>query len=36
MKSHTDYLWFDTEGRRDLINITRPRDRSSVNPPTRR
>ena len=22
MKSHTDYLWFDTKTRRDLINIT--------------
>ena len=22
MKSHTDYLWFDTKSRRDLINIT--------------
>ena len=22
MNSHTDYLWFDTKGRRDLINIT--------------
>jgi secondary thiamine-phosphate synthase enzyme len=22
MKSHTDYLWFDTTERRDLINIT--------------
>lgn len=22
MKSHTDYLWFDTSSRRDLINIT--------------
>jgi len=22
MNSHTDYLWFDTKSRRDLINIT--------------
>jgi secondary thiamine-phosphate synthase enzyme len=22
MKSHTEYLWFDTKSRRDLINIT--------------
>jgi secondary thiamine-phosphate synthase enzyme len=22
MKSHTDYLWFDTKTRRDLINVT--------------
>ena len=22
MNSHTDYLWFDTKGHRDLINIT--------------
>jgi len=22
MKSHTDYLWFDTKTRRDLVNIT--------------
>jgi secondary thiamine-phosphate synthase enzyme len=22
MKSHTHYLWFDTESRRDLINVT--------------